>query len=40
MKPIKDVLLHPIWVLSHLMCAYKHCNVKLPLYYWTHCSCW
>jgi len=22
------------------MCACKHCNVKLSLYYWTHCSCW
>jgi len=27
-------------VLSHLMCACKHCNVKLSLYYWTHWSCW
>ena len=40
MKQIKHVLLHPIWVLSHLICACKHCNVKLPLYYWTHWSCW
>jgi len=22
------------------MCACKHCNVKLSLYYWTHRSCW
>jgi len=29
MKPIEHVLLHPICVLSHLMCACKHCNVKL-----------
>jgi len=36
MKPIEHVLLHPICVLSHLMCACKHCNVKLSLYYWTH----
>jgi len=28
MKPIEHVLLHPICVLSHLMCAFKHCNVK------------
>ena len=40
MKPIEHVLLHPICVLSHLMCACKHCNVKLSLYYWTHWSCW
>jgi len=33
MKPIEHVLLHPICVLSHLMCACKHCNVKLSLYY-------
>jgi len=26
MKPIEHVLLHPICVLSHLMCASKHCN--------------
>ena len=31
MKPIEHVLL-PIFVLSHLMCACKHCNIKLPLY--------
>jgi len=30
-KPIEHVLLHPICVLSHLMCACKHCNVKLSL---------
>ena len=36
MKPIEHVLLHPICVLSHLMCACKHCIVKLSLYYWTH----
>ena len=40
MKPIEHVLLHPICVLSHLMCACKHCNVKLSSYYWTHWSCW
>ena len=32
MKPIEHVLLHPICVLSHLMCACKHCNVKLSSY--------
>jgi len=31
MKPIEHVLLHPICVLSHLMCACKHCNIKLSL---------
>jgi len=40
MKPIEHVLFHPIRVLSHLMCACEHCNVKLSLYYWTHWSCW
>jgi len=40
MKPIEHVLLHPICVVSHLMCACKHCNVKLSLYYWIHWSCW
>jgi len=39
MKPIEHVLL-PICVLSHLMCACKHCNIKLSLYYWAHWSCW
>jgi len=24
-KPIEHVLPHPIWVLSHLMCACKRC---------------
>jgi len=33
MKPIEHVLLHAICVLSHLMCACKHCNIKLSLYY-------
>ena len=28
-KPTEHVLLHPICVLSHLMCPYKHCNIKL-----------
>ena len=29
MKPIEHVLLHPIClILSHLMCACKHCNIK------------
>jgi len=28
MKPIEHVLLHPIFLLSHLMCACKHCNVS------------
>jgi len=32
MKPTEHVLLHPICVLSHLMCACKHCNVKLSSY--------
>jgi len=40
MKPIEHVLLHPVRVLSHLMSACKHCNVKLYLYYWTHWSYW
>jgi len=31
-KPIEHALLHPIFVLSHLMCACKHCNAKLSLY--------
>jgi len=26
MKPIEHVLFHPKCVLSHLMCACKHCN--------------
>jgi len=30
-KPIEHALLHPICVLFHLMCACKHCNVKLSL---------
>jgi len=32
MKPIEHVLFHPICVLSHLMSACKHCNIKLSLY--------
>jgi len=36
MKPIEHVLLHPICVLSHLMCASKHYSVKLSLYYIEH----
>ena len=40
MKPIEHVLLQPICVLSHLVCACKHCNVKSSLYYWTQWSCW
>jgi len=48
MKPIQHVLqlnrfccwICPICVHSHLMCACKHCNIKLSLYYWTHWSCW
>jgi len=39
-KPIEHVLLHPICVVSHLICTCKHCNIKLSLSYWTHCSCW
>jgi len=35
MKLIEHVLLHPIGVLSHLMCAGKDCNTKLTLYYLT-----
>jgi len=31
MKPIEHVLLHPICIFSHLMCAFKHCNIKLSL---------
>jgi len=31
MKPSEHVLLHPIRILSHLMCACKHWNIKLPL---------
>jgi len=34
MKPIEDFLLHPMCVLSHLMCVCKHCNIKFCLYYW------
>jgi len=37
MKPIAQVQLHPICVLSYLMCA---CNKKLSLCYWTHWNCW
>jgi len=33
MKPIEHVLHHLICVLSHLLWACKHCNVKLSLYY-------
>jgi len=33
MKPIEHVLLHQIYVLSHLMCACKHCNITLSLHY-------
>jgi len=33
MKPIENVLLHPICVFYHLMCACKHCSTKLSLYY-------
>jgi len=40
MKPIEHVLLHPICVLSHLMCTCKHCNITLSWYYWTYWSCW
>jgi len=32
MKPIEHVLLRAICVLSDLMCACKHCNVKSSLY--------
>jgi len=39
MKPIEDVRLHRICVLSHLMCACKHCNIMLSLYHWRHWSC-
>jgi len=28
MKPIEHVLLQQICVLSHLMCAGKHCNIS------------
>jgi len=40
MKPIEYVLLHPICLLSDLICTCKHCNIKLSSYYWTHWSCW
>jgi len=40
MQPIEHVLLLPICLLSHLMCACKHCNIKLSLYYWTNSSGW
>jgi len=33
MKPIEHILLHLICVLSFLMCACKHCNTKLSVYY-------
>jgi len=33
MKTIEHVLLYPICVLSHLMCACKHWNIKLSLYF-------
>ena len=39
-KPIEHALLRPTCVRFHLMCACKHCNVKSPVYYWTHWSCW
>ena len=32
MKSIEHVLLHPTYVLYHLMGACKHCNVKSYLY--------
>jgi len=32
MKPTEHVRLHPICLLSHLMCASKHCNIKLSLH--------
>jgi len=40
MTPIEHVLFHQICLLSHPMCACKHCNIKLFLYYWTHWCCW
>ena len=33
LKPVEHILLHSIHALSHLMCACKHCNGKLSLYY-------
>jgi len=39
-KPIENVLLHPICVLSHLMCPCKLCNIKLSFHYWTRWSFW
>jgi len=39
MKPIEHVLLHPISVLSQLICACTHSNVQLSSYYCTHWSC-
>jgi len=38
-RPIEHILLHPICVLSHLICACKHCHRKLFSYCWTHWSC-
>jgi len=35
MKPIDHVLLYPIYVRSHLMCACKHCSITF-IFYWTH----
>ena len=40
LKPIEHFLVHPIFIFSHMMCAWKHSNIKLSLYYWTHWSCW
>jgi len=40
MKPFEYVLLHLICLLSDMICACKHCNIKLSSYYWTHWSCW
>ena len=37
-KPIAHVLLHRICVVSHLICACKHCNIELSSYDWTHWS--
>jgi len=33
MKPIEHVLLHPMCVLSQLLCECKHCYMKLSIYY-------
>jgi len=40
LKPIEHFLVHPICVFSYMMCAWKHSNIKISLYYCTLWSCW